>query len=295
MNTKKHQKNEKTKEEKRIKTTYINRVELVKRSILHISITNEKERLILECIKKTIQNTTNNYYIVTPNPEMLVYAKNHVRFRTILNKAQIALCDGVGLLWGGAILGISFKQRITGVDFMRRLCEEGKDWPITVGFLGGRDSVAEKVAECLKKQYPSLKIVFAAAEWSEENKIKDPIQISNLVAANEEQKTTKIQKKAQANTTYGTQMAIDILFVAYGFPKQEEWMASHINKVPVRIMMGVGGAFDYISGSVPRAPKLLRIIGLEWFFRLVRQPWRLKRQIALVKFAYLIIKEKFRS
>ncbi|MBI1919347.1 WecB/TagA/CpsF family glycosyltransferase, partial [Candidatus Microgenomates bacterium] len=86
---------------------------------------------------------------------------------------------------------------------------------------------------------------------------------------------------------------IDVLFVAFGFPKQEEWMARNIGKVPVRIMAGVGGAFDYISGAVPRAPLPIRLIGFEWLFRLIIQPWRIKRQLALLVFIWLVIKERF--
>jgi len=86
--------------------------------------------------------------------------------------------------------------------------------------------------------------------------------------------------------------SIDLLFVAYGFPKQEEWMAEHIHNLPVQVMMGVGGAFDYISGQVPRAPRFLRKLGLEWLFRLAVQPWRLKRQLALFDFAFLVLKKR---
>jgi len=84
---------------------------------------------------------------------------------------------------------------------------------------------------------------------------------------------------------------VDILFVAYGFPKQEEWIAKNLPKLPVKAAMGVGGAFDYISGNVSRAPFFVRAIGLEWLFRLIRQPWRIKRQLRLATFILLVIKE----
>jgi N-acetylglucosaminyldiphosphoundecaprenol N-acetyl-beta-D-mannosaminyltransferase len=81
-----------------------------------------------------------------------------------------------------------------------------------------------------------------------------------------------------------------MLFVAFGFPKQEEWIVTHLEKIPVTAAMGVGGAFDYLSGKVSRAPRLMRKFGLEWLFRLLHQPWRIKRQASLVAFGLLIVK-----
>ena len=88
---------------------------------------------------------------------------------------------------------------------------------------------------------------------------------------------------------------IDILFVAFGSPKQEIWIADNLKALPAKIIVGVGGAFDFISGKVPRAPKVFRSLGLEWLFRLSIQPWRIKRQLSLIKFVVLILKEKLKS
>ncbi len=87
-------------------------------------------------------------------------------------------------------------------------------------------------------------------------------------------------------------MRIDILFVAFGFPKQEEWIAKNLASLPVIAAMGVGGAFDYLSGEVVRAPRFIRRIGFEWLFRLVKQPWRLKRQKALLVFIWLVVRQR---
>src|SRR3989338_5459360 len=80
----------------------------------------------------------------------------------------------------------------------------------------------------------------------------------------------------------------DILFVAFGHIKQEKWIGKNLKKIPVKVAMGVGGAFDYLSGEVMRAPKFIRVLGLEWLFRLILQPWRIKRQLALVKYMILL-------
>lgn len=145
---------------------------------------------------------------------------------------------------------------IPGVDFMEELAKMAAEKAVAVGFLGGGVRVANLCAERLQKKYPKLQIVFA-----EQEQIKD--------------------KKC------------DLLFVAFGHPKQEFWIYENLSKIPVKVAMGVGGAFDYISGKVPRAPKWMRNIGLEWLFRLIVQPWRIKRQIKLLKYVTLILCQHF--
>jgi N-acetylglucosaminyldiphosphoundecaprenol N-acetyl-beta-D-mannosaminyltransferase len=144
----------------------------------------------------------------------------------------------------------------------------------------------------LAEKYPWLNIVFIASEWSEagyELAAKSKIKMQNA----------KLQFKMQNYTKYDDAFItslkdrhIDILFVAFGFPKQELWMREHVGKIPVTVMMGVGGAFDYFSGEVPRAPAFLRRVGLEWLYRLIRQPWRVRRQTALLDFALLVLRKR---
>ncbi len=266
-----------------------------KNFLLDVGITNEKVNDILQYIVTGLQKPQKPYYVVTPNPEFLVYATHHPEFRTILNQARLALPDGVGVLWAGKILGKTFKQRITGADFMELLCKEVVEKPITVGFLGGGPKVAEKTAECLKAKYPSLKVVFTGQEWP-----KSTIRHSGEGASSDRLQNLKRTDPSLARMTNGGSSndknklpaTIDILFVAYGAPKQEEWMAQHVGKIPVKVFMGVGGSFDYISGNVSRAPKFLRSIGLEWLYRLLMQPWRIKRQLALLEFIYLVLKQR---
>lgn len=251
---------------------------LEKKFLFGVGITSATEEEILEYILQSLKKTAEKYYIVTPNPEILVYASKHKDFRTILNNARLALCDGIGVFWAGKLLGKNFKQRITGVDLMENLCKAVSKQPITVGFLGGGEKIAERAVECLVSRYPRLRVAFISSEWSEEE-----------FNFNNKYHVLSSKYYAEQNNIHNT---VDILFVAFGFPKQEEWMAKNIGKVPVRVMVGVGGAFDYISGAVPRAPRIVRSLGLEWFYRLIRQPWRIKRQLSLLEFMYLVLKEK---
>jgi N-acetylglucosaminyldiphosphoundecaprenol N-acetyl-beta-D-mannosaminyltransferase len=198
---------------------------------------------------------------------MIVYARRDNHFREILNRARIALPDGVGIMIAGKVVGHQLRERITGTDMVELICREVSEKPINVGFLGGRNGVAEKTANCLKKKYPDLSVSFVGEEW--------------------EGRESDAQGLAKSKT--------DILFVAFGFPKQEEWMASQSEKSKITVMMGVGGAFDYLSGQVPRAPSVIRSLGFEWLYRLIRQPWRIKRQLALFSFALLVIKSFLRN
>lgn len=237
-------------------------------NILGVSITTSSKSEILEYILKCISSKHEKVHIVTPNPEMLVYASRSRSFRNILNNAEVAIPDGVGVTMAGRMLNRPVIERITGVDFMEMLCHESAKRGLTVGFLGGRGGVAEKTAECLIKKYPNLIVGFIGEEW-------------------ETAGPAALHPRAASPTGH-----IDILFVAFGFPKQEEWIAKNLPKIDVTAAMGVGGAFDYISGKIPRAPKIFRDFGMEWAFRLVRQPWRIKRQMALPVFAWHILFQK---
>lgn len=228
-------------------------------NLLGVGITNVSMDEVLEYIYTGLEKNREKYYIVTPNPELLVLAHKNKDYKDILNNAKLALADGVGVVLAARLMGKPIKQRITGVDFMESLCRDISKRPITTAFLGGGPCVAENTSECLRKKYPSLKITWFSQEFN-----------NSLL-----NKTT------------------DILFVAFGSPKQEEWIARNLDKIPAKVVVGVGGAFDFISGNVRRAPKFIRYLGLEWLFRLIMQPWRIKRQLSLITFVYLILKEKF--
>jgi N-acetylglucosaminyldiphosphoundecaprenol N-acetyl-beta-D-mannosaminyltransferase len=235
---------------------------LVKKNILGIQVSDVTEDDVLKYIFDRLEKKEDSFYIVTPNPEMIMLAQREDGFRKILNQAEISLCDGVGLYLASRILKKAIKRRITGVDILDRICKESVRKPVSIGFLGGGKGIAERAAECLKKKYPGLEIPFAGEEWEEK-------RIEN-----------------------GKSQLIDVVFVAYGAPKQEKWMVENLHTGKYKVAIGVGGAFDYLSGSVTRAPKIVRSLGFEWLYRLIRQPWRWRRQLALLAFIWLIIKQR---
>lgn len=232
--------------------------------ILGVSITNATFKEVLEYLLENAEKSTKKIFVTTLNPEILTHSVKDPDYKVVLNSSDLALPDGVGVLIAARLLGKSIKQRISGTDLMEKLCEEASIRPITVGLFGGRPKVAEDAADRLKKRFPGLKISFAISRWPDFEAKSDPL-------------------------------VCDILFVALGYPKQEAWIFDHLKKIDAKIAMGVGGAFDYLSERVPRAPKIVRDLGFEWLFRLVRQPWRVRRQLNLIYFVLLILKEKFKS
>ncbi len=210
------------------------------------------------------------HYMVTPNPEILVAAQKDEKLKSILNRADLAIPDGAGFKFSGRV-----KNTTPGVDLMERLIKLSAEKGYTIGFLGGRNGVAERLAERLRSIYQNISITFA-----EDGGVVD----------NDGHPDTKYNPStALSACSLGTRMTdTDLLFVAFGPPKQEKWIAHNLPELPVKVMMGVGGAFDYLSGQVPRAPKWIRDLGFEWLFRLIIQPWRIKRQLALIKYLWLL-------
>lgn len=208
------------------------------------------------------------HYIVTPNPEFIVAAQKDPVFKKILNNADLSIPDGVGLKLSGRV-----KNTFAGTDFMEKLVALAAKKGFVTGFLGAGSGVAEKTSECLRSLYPKLKVTFAESggEVDENGKMLSDYRLPTTAED-------------------GSQKTVDLLFVAFGHIKQEKWIAKNLSKLPVKVAMGVGGAFDIISGRVPRAPIWIRNLGFEWLFRLCLQPWRIKRQLALIRYLYLLLR-----
>lgn len=201
---------------------------------------------------------TKKRMIVTPNPEFVMVAQKDSDFKEVLNRADLNIPDGHGLRLAG------IDNTVTGVDLMTALCQKAALEHWRVGFFGGRDGSGKLAAESLQKKFPGLRVSFIE-EGGE-------VLISGA-------STFEVSLLPES----------DIVFVALGQVKQERWIIEHMNKIHAKIFMGVGGAFDYLSGHVPRAPKLIRSLGLEWLFRLIIQPWRLKRQLVLIEFVWKVL------
>ncbi len=214
-------------------------------------------------------NLSGQHKIFTPNPEMVVKAQKDEYFKQVLNSGDLNLCDGMGLQ---IFTGI---KRITGVDFMLEVCALAAKQGKGVYLLGsGNDEVVRNACEALHKQFPNLKI----SGYNKGPEIAEGLakQMDNGI----------LEQISQSGA--------EVLFVAFGMGKQEKWIYENLTKMAgVKVAMGVGGAFDFISGKVRRAPLFLRKLGLEWVYRLVQEPKRIGRIFnATAGFCYLVLKKK---
>jgi len=218
-------------------------------------------------------NSNNGHYIVTANPEIAVLARKDQKFRDIVNGADLVVPDGIGLVFASKIISQreSLNERIQGIDLIYKIAKnfDNPAQKIRIFFLGARGEGAKLAAQKIKKNFSHIQIAgFFAGDASEEG---DRVAVSII-----------------------NQSKPNILFVAYGAPRQEKWIARNLKKVPdVRLAIGVGGAFDMISGRIARAPRWMREAGLEWLWRLIQQPWRIKRIYnATIKFTWLVLTKK---
>jgi N-acetylglucosaminyldiphosphoundecaprenol N-acetyl-beta-D-mannosaminyltransferase len=201
--------------------------------------------------------------LVTLNPEMVMRARHDPELRAAIGAADCVVTDGVGVLWATRLLGSPAPERVTGVDLLDAFCGVAAARQYRVFLLGAVPGVAQKAACVLAERHPRLSVVGAYAGSPDE--ADAPALLAVLRAARP-----------------------DALFVAFGSPAQEYWIARYRGQLGAAVAIGVGGAFDMISGRVPRAPYWMRRAGLEWSYRLARQPWRWRRMLALPHFALLV-------
>jgi N-acetylglucosaminyldiphosphoundecaprenol N-acetyl-beta-D-mannosaminyltransferase len=202
--------------------------------------------------------------VVTVNPEFIMAAQSDAAFRAVINQSALALPDGVGVVWASRLLGRPAPERVAGVDTMRRLARLAAQEGYRLFLLGAAEGVAEAAAAALRAENPGLQIAGTYA---------------GSPAPAEEDAIVQRVRAAQPH----------LLFVAYGAPQQDMWIARMQSRLGVPVAMGVGGAFDFISGRVKRAPAWMQRLGLEWLYRLAREPWRWRRMLALPRFVWRVL------
>lgn len=201
--------------------------------------------------------------ICTPNPEMIYKAREEREFRDLLNRADLAIPDGIAVVKASKILGDPLEERVTGIDFARNALEIAAERGKSVFLLGAKPGIAELAASNLIKEIPSLRVAGLCDGYFQgfsEDAVADLINSSGA----------------------------DFLLVALGSPKQEYFIDKYRDRLAVKVCIGIGGSFDVWSGSVKRAPAWMQKCGLEWFYRLVSQPSRLGRVIRISRFLSLV-------
>ena len=206
------------------------------------------------------------HQIVTANAEIIYQASKNEKMRSIINQAQMVTADGSGVVWASRQLGQPLSQRVTGIDLVNSICEQSaKDkWKIYI--LVSAPGVAATAAVNIRDKYPGC----------------------NIIGTHHGYFNAKEEKQILAELE---QLRPDVLFVALGAPKQEYWIADHIEQLQIPVAMGIGGSMDVLSGNVKRAPKWMQKLSLEWLYRLLIQPTRFKRMLALPKFMLAVKKQ----
>ena len=207
-------------------------------------------------------------FVITANPEFVMHARaDHALLEPPPGVRLLVLPDGIGLVLAARVLGRArFPGRARGRELLARVAELAARRGCSVYLLGSREGVAARAANRLRAAIPGLRVAGAYAGGAD----RDGDTADRVAAA-----------------------APDVLFVAYGMPKQERWIARNLTRLPsVRIAIGVGGALDYIAGAAKLPPEWMARLGLEWLWRLVQEPWRWRRQLALPAFLLLVLRER---
>ncbi|ADQ06431.1 polysaccharide pyruvyl transferase CsaB [Caldicellulosiruptor hydrothermalis 108] len=211
--------------------------------------------------------TSSPHIVFTPNVEMIMLSQKDEKFKKVLNSSDLNIPDGIGVVWASKYFGEKLFERVTGFDMMMSLMPELEKKGCRVFLLGAKPGIAEKAKENLLKQFKNLEICGVYHGYFSEEENDTVVEIINSSKA-------------------------DVLFVAMGMKKQEEWIYKNKKKLKCKLIMGVGGSLDVLSGEVKRAPVMFQRLGLEWFYRLITQPWRFKRMLALPKFVLVVLKTR---
>jgi exopolysaccharide biosynthesis WecB/TagA/CpsF family protein len=203
------------------------------------------------------------HQICTINPEYVMQAQNDVLLFNILQRSDLNVPDGVGLLWAARRLGKPLPQRVTGSDGISLIAQRATEEGWRLFLLGAAAGVADRVAQLWRERHPGVQIAGAYDG--------DP-------SAEAEDEIAAMIRSSRA----------DILFVAYGQGKQDHWIARNLPRLGVKVALGVGGAFDFVAGVAVRAPLWMQRAGLEWLHRLITQPWRWKRMLRLPRFVIAV-------
>ena len=215
-------------------------------------------------ICKDVENSKKSF-IVAINPEKILKARKSEELSRLLQSADYPIADGIGVIIASKLKKGKIRSRVTGIDCMNMLCSLSNERGYKIFLYGAKPQVVTEAKLKLEEKYPNIKITGYIDGYEKDN-----------------QKIIEEINKSGA----------DIVFVALGSPTQENWITANKELVCPKIFMGVGGSFDVISGNIKRAPKFMLKMGLEWLYRLLREPKRFFRQIKLIKFVFLVLFSK---
>lgn len=233
--------------------------------VLHMSFIKSTLSDFIKQLEDDLK-TNQTKFIVTANPEIVLYANDHPEYMSLINSADYTTPDGIGIVNAAKTLGTPIPERITGYDTMVDLLSVANKNKYKIYFLGAKNEVITAALERVKKQYPNIKIVgHHDGYFNDDAKIQQEITVAKP----------------------------NIVFAALGFPKQEFFLNELKSQLQEpALLMGVGGSFDVLSGMKKRAPKIFQNLHLEWAYRFITEPTRAKRMLAIPKFMLQIRQEK---
>ena len=205
-------------------------------------------------------------YVVTPNPEIVELCRRDPEVMGIVNHAALVLPDGIGIIYAAKILGEALPDRVPGIEFAEELCAAMAKENMRLYLLGAKPGIAEKAGANLCAKYPGLVLA-----GTHDGYFQDPQQVVDAI-----------------NAAGGA----DAVFVCLGAPKQEKFIAANLDDIHGTLFCGLGGSLDVFAGVSRRAPDIFIKLGLEWFYRLLKQPSRIGRMMKLPKFLLVVIRER---
>lgn len=234
-------------------------------TILGVQVDNVTRDEAGDITEKLIKESNKTCKMVfAPNVEFVMMAQKDKEFFDLLQESSLSTPDSIGVIIGAKLQKKSFKERIPGQSYFRKIIELSNEKGYSIYLLGGKPGIPEVAKENLKKMFPNVNIVGVHHGYFDENEEKDVIKEINTLQPN-------------------------VLFVALGAPKQEKWINKHKSELKVDVATGQGGTYDYEAGKIRRAPVWVQKIGMEWFWRLCREPSRIKRQLVLPVYLFKIL------
>ena len=208
------------------------------------------------------------HQVITPNPEFVMLAQRDTGFRNLLDRVDLAPADGIGLKWAGRVLRQPIRELVPGSDLVLRMAERGAPLGRRWFLLGAAEGVAAVAGRVLERRYPGL--IVAGTHSGNPGPSWDDDACRRIEAA----------------------APVDLLLVAYGAPAQDTWIARNQPRLQIPVAIGIGGTLDLLAGRNPVPPRLVKRLHLIWLFRLITQPWRWRRQLALVRFVVLVLRAR---
>ena len=240
-------------------------------SIFGVKIDKLTKREVLEKVEGYL-NESATRTIYTPNTEIVMEAKKDEKLKQILNDGDIVIPDGIGLIYAAKIKKRSLPERVTGCDVSFEMLEIANKKGYSVFLLGGKEGIAKQAGDNLKKEYTNIKLAGTQNGYFKGAHIGCP--------GHQEEK--EIVENINASNA-------DILFVGLGAPKQEIWIDENKKSLNCKVIIGNGGTVDILAGTVARAPEIYQKLGLEWLYRLAKDPKRIKRQMVIPQFILTIL------